>query len=129
MCSALHALKLIKAIKNRGPQDNILYYFLCSKEGFVTEYGCEIKKIHSSKTLKEHTYYIQQKSQFKSLYEKIIGEIQPKKTHYQRKLGDGTSQTRSLSTSLERNFQAFLHPGYYVDALLDISKDKEERNQ
>lgn len=118
-CGALHAESLINQFKEKNMQNQVLYYFPHSNKNY--EDGVDdVKKYHSNETLKNHTFCLIDDRSRNLLKERIIREIKSNNTDYKEEIFDGNSQSRHLSDFFKMGFKAYVRPGYYVDALLEI---------
>lgn len=120
MCGALHAENLINKFNKKGMQDKVLYYFPHSDKKFDDSID-DIKELFSYETLKNHTFCLSNVQDRALLQERMIKEIKSNNINYKEEVIGGNSHTQFLSNFFNKNFKAFLRPGYYVDAALDSS--------
>jgi hypothetical protein len=120
ICGALHASNLLAKFAEKGMQDDVLYYFPHSSKRYdhTTDDINEITM--RNETLQNHTYLLS-KHQIQPFVKTIVSEIVPK-IIYKEEIVNGNSHSRFLSEFFKVKLKAFLRPGYYVDALVDIDK-------
>ena len=124
---ALHAENLINKFKEQNIHNNVLYYFPHSDKNYDDSIE-DVKDCLSNDTLKNHTFCLLGESNRKALVKRVIEEIKSKNIHYKEEIIGGNSHSIFLKNLFNKDFKAFMRPGYYVDALLDIEKvdDSEE---
>jgi hypothetical protein len=122
ICGALHAENLINKFKAQNIHDRVLYYFPHSNKNYEDSVE-DVKEYLSNDTLKKHTFCLLDESDCQSLVNRIIREIKSSNTHYKKEIIGGNSHSVFLSHFFQKDFRAFIRPGYYVDALLDIDRE------
>lgn len=121
VCGALHAENLISKFRERNMEDRVLYYFPHSNKNFVDNDIDEMENF-SNETLKNHMFCLINEKDQNVLVDRIIKEIKLKNTQYKKEVIGGNSHTIFLSDFFQKDFRAFMRPGYYVDALLDVDQ-------
>ncbi len=119
-CGALHATNLLKALKERNLDKNVLYYFSHSEKNYDDSIN-DVKAYLDCKTLEGHKFCIKSDTVIKSLSDKVIKEIRSKNTFYKEEINGGSPQSKLLNEIFKVDFKAFMRPGYYVDGLLRIN--------
>ena len=120
VCGALHAENLISKFKQKGMQDQVLYYFPHSKKSYYDNFD-DVKELLSNDTLANRTFCLSTEQE-RTLFEKtVVKEIKLNNVNYKREIIAGNSHTKFLSRFFNKDFKAYLRPGYHVDALLDVS--------
>lgn len=123
LCGALHAENLINKLKEQNiDDDRVVYYFLHSGKNYVDGID-DVKEYLSNDTLKNHTFRLINDNDRKSLKNRIVREIKSKNTMYKKEIIGGTANSRFLTDFFKHDFKAFVRPGYYVDALLDMTTE------
>lgn len=121
-CGALHAPRLLEQFKKHQMQDSVVSYFSrCSgvydeQENALMEEEEDFKAF--GEALKNRTTVLKEE-QISSFTQKIVKEVS-RLIRYKREVFEGNSHTRFLSNLFHVHFRAYMRPGYYVDALLDI---------
>lgn len=118
VCGALHAENLINRFKEKNLQNHILYYFAHSTKKYTNNFD-DIEEYSSNEILKNHMFCLTNKNDENSLLQKIIKEIKSNNTTYKEEIVGGNAHSKFLSKFFNKDFKAFMRPGYYVDALLD----------
>jgi hypothetical protein len=119
VCGALHAENLINKFKENNLDERILYYFPHSNKKYDDSID-DIKEGLSNEKLRNHTFCLIDENNHKLLVEKIIKDIKSKNIQYKQEIVGGNSHSIFLSNFFQKDFRAFMRPGYYVDALLNI---------
>lgn len=123
-CGACHAKGLIDEFIKHGLQNEVLYYFPHSSSRYDESVDdIEVVMNETLGTLVDHTYLLAQ-TDIKLFGERVIREI-TEKTKYTREILDYNSHSQFLSDCFKTNFRAFLRPGYYVDALVDVTEPSD----
>jgi len=122
VCGALHAENLVNKFKEQNIHDRVLYYFPHSDKNYDDSVE-DVKEYLSNDTLKNHTFCLINEGDRKLLINRIIKEVKSKNTQYKEEIIVGNSHSGFLSDVFKKNFQAFMRPGYYVDALLNIDTE------
>jgi hypothetical protein len=127
VCGALHAENLINKFKEKNMQDQILYYFPHSNKNYDDSID-DVKEFFSNETLKNHIFCLINEQDRKLLKERIVKEIKLNNTNYKGEIVEGNSHSRYLSNFFNKNFKAYMRPGYYADALLDTCNVDDCKN-
>lgn len=118
ICGALHAEGLIREFKKQGLEDEVLYYFPHSSSRYEETID-DVNEIAVNDTLLNHTHRLSQK-EIKPFGNRIIQEIN-QKIKYKNEILEN-SHSRFLKERFNANFRAFVRPGSYVDALVDMNE-------
>lgn len=117
VCGALHAKNLMNKFEEQNLQDHVLFYFPHSNKSYDENFD-DVKNL-SKGTLENHTFCLIDEQSRNLLNGRIIKEMKSKNVNYKEEVVGGNSHSRFLSHFFNKNFKAYLRPGYYVDALLD----------
>ena len=120
LCGALHSDNLLSQFKKLGIEDDVLCYFPHSSKRFDDSTD-DIMLPGMNITLEGRRHLLSTPAEILSLKDRIITEVTPK-IRYSRKIVERNSHTEFLSDFFGTHFKAYLRPGYYVDALLDVDK-------
>jgi hypothetical protein len=123
ICGALHADNLVKKFAKAGLQERVLYYFLHSHAFYENEFNDVAKCIQISALLQGHTHLLQE-TEVASFAKRVLSEVVPK-IGYKREILEPNSHKELLNKKFSSKFQLFLRPGYYVDALVDVEKNRQ----
>lgn len=115
---ALHAENLITKLKDMGLGNRVLYYFPQSNKSYTDTPNAE--EFLNNETLNGHKYCLRTDSEVTSLVEKIVRDVQDN-TPYLTALKEGTTSSTLLCDFFRERFQAFIRPGRFVDALLEMT--------
>lgn len=116
-CGVLHAKALMAKFKERGLQDEVLYYFPHSS-GHYDESVNDIEFL-MNETLQGHTHLLTTAG-ICDFSKRIIKEIKGK-IKYTQEIAEGNSHSQFLTRCFKAHFKAYVRPGYYVDALVDMA--------
>ena len=126
LCGALHSDNILSKLKEKNSADNTIYYFPHTPKRYEESMD-DINDIlipeHPS--LKNHTICLSNSKDVELLKNRIIAEIKTKNTIYKKEILGGNAQTLLLNKIFKANFELRIRPGYYVDALLDYTENRE----
>lgn len=118
-CGAFHAQNLMNKFEEQNLQDHVLCYFPHSNTNYDPS-SDDVRDL-TEDYLKNHHFCLIDEPSRDLLKTRIVKEIKSKNVNYTEEIVGGNSHSQFLSDFFNKNFKAYLRPGYYVDCLLDVS--------
>lgn len=124
ICGASHAENLVNKYKAVGLQDRLIYLFPHSDKSY-SEDPTEEMSVFMNDTLKAHLFCLKNKAEILQMEETILKDVKAKNIKYKGKIDGNISHISRLTDKFGAPFEAFLRPGHYVDALVDVQLVKD----
>jgi len=118
LCGALHAEALINKFNAKKMQDEVLFYFPHSSQRYDDSID-DVNTVAMRAVLRGHEQLLEEGS-VHVLQERIVQDVLGK-IKYTREIVEENSHIEFLRKYFKVPFRAFLRPGYYVDALVEIA--------
>lgn len=123
LCGAKHAPQLIAKFKEKGMADDILCYWPHNTHQTYDIFQFYVEQLRKDEHSKDRVFPLSEKD-VKPFCKRVVEDVVAR-TKYQEEV-HGNSHAEFLSKLFKVHFRAFVRPGHYVDALVDVKTPEIE---